>query len=203
MEKMSTDQIREILLLSQQHQRLIEVYNFADDDTYNVGTVVAFDTRFVVLATLDWDAKMNGLTTIRLASIHAVRDQSDYLTTVAVKAQVAKQHGYFDVWGLEDYLATNPIANRQSLLLTMLHDAVDHHLPVVIGTKKYKGRDDFAGIVYQLNDLSLLLHYYNAHDLSSLWEYEIPLGDIDYLRTRGSQGATTAAVLSEVFGVTY
>lgn len=195
---MSPTEIKEALLLSQQNGTLVEVYNFADDDTFNVGFVLATDQSFTLLLTLDWDAKINGLTAIRLTSIRQVRAQTDYLTTVAYKSQVAQAHGYFDIWGLEAYVATQDYQHK-SLLLTLLHDAVDHHLPVVVGTAKYKGRDDFEGIIHQLGAIKLTLHYYNEHDLSSLWEYEILLAQIDYLRLRGSQGATTAAILRGVF----
>ena len=183
---MSPTEIKEALLLSQQNGTLVEVYNFADDDTFNVGFVLATDQSFTLLLTLDWDAKINGLTAIRLTSIRQVRAQTDYLTTVAYKSQVAQAHGYFDIWGLEAYVATQDYQHKP-LLLTLLHDAVDHHLPVVVGTAKYKGT------------IKLTLHYYNEHDLSSLWEYEILLAQIDYLRLRGSQGATTAAILRGVF----
>ena len=98
---MSPTEIKEALLLSQQNGTLVEVYNFADDDTFNVGFVLATDQSFTLLLTLDWDAKINGLTAIRLTSIRQVRAQTDYLTTVAYKSQVAQAHGYFDIWGLE------------------------------------------------------------------------------------------------------
>lgn len=37
--KMNESEIREALLISQQQGTLVEVYNFADNDTFNVGFV--------------------------------------------------------------------------------------------------------------------------------------------------------------------
>ena len=44
---MNEPQIREQLTISQQQGTLVEVYNFADDDTFNVGFVIAMDPLFV------------------------------------------------------------------------------------------------------------------------------------------------------------
>lgn len=52
-EHMNEPQIREQLTISQQQGTLVEVYNFADDDTFNVGFVIAMDPLFVLLMTLD------------------------------------------------------------------------------------------------------------------------------------------------------
>ncbi|QLL69690.1 hypothetical protein [Lactobacillus sp. 3B(2020)] len=196
--EMNETEIREALLISQQQGTLVEVYNFADNDTFNVGFVLATDQTFTLILTLDWDAKLNGITAIRLSSIHAVRSQTDYLTTVSFKSQVAQEHNYFDLWGLQAYLANQDYQNHP-ILLTLVKDAYDHHLPVVIGTNKYKGRDDFEGVIADFEGIKINLHYYNEHDLSSLWEYEILLAKIDYLRMRGSQAATTAKVFQDVF----
>ena len=65
---MNEPQIREQLTISQQQGTLVEVYNFADDDTFNVGFVIAMDPLFVLLMTLDWDCKINGLTLVRIKS---------------------------------------------------------------------------------------------------------------------------------------
>jgi len=70
---------------------------------------------------------------------------------------------------------------------------------VVIGTQKYKGRDDFEGMVHELTHIGLTLHYYNEHDLSSLWTYDILLAQIDYLRVRGFQAMQTKAIMEGVF----
>ena len=198
MQKMTPEDIKAALLVSQQNGTLVEVYNFADDDTFNVGFVIATDQSFVLLMTLDWDAKVNGLTAIRLTSIHAVRSQTDYLTTISYKTKVAHQYHYFDLWHLQERLRSHDYRHRP-ILQTLLHEAVAEKEPVVIGTKKYKGRDDFEGVIAQLGEIKLTLHYYNEHDLSSLWEYELLLAQIDYLRVFGSQGRTTAAVLAGVF----
>lgn len=48
-EHMNEPQIREQLTISQQQGTLVEVYNFADDDTFNVGFVIAMDPLFVLL----------------------------------------------------------------------------------------------------------------------------------------------------------
>mgnify|MGYP000060845198 CR=1 FL=1 len=167
-EHMNEPQIREQLTISQQQGTLVEVYNFADDDTFNVGFVIAMDPLFVLLMTLDWDCKINGLTLVRIKSIHAVRSQTDYLTTCSYKSKVAQEYGYFDIFGLQRFLREHDFSHV-NLLNTLLKDSIDHELPVVIGTQKYKGRDDFEGMVHELTHIGLTLHYYNEHDLSSLW----------------------------------
>ena len=168
MQKMTPEDIKAALLVSQQNGTLVEVYNFADDDTFNVGFVIATDQSFALLMTLDWDAKVNGLTAIRLTSIHAVHSQTDYLTTVSYKTKVAHQYHYFDLWHLQERLRSHDYRHRP-ILQTLLHEVVAEKEPVVIGTKKYKGRDDFEGVIAQLGEIKLTLHYYNEHDLSSLW----------------------------------
>lgn len=197
-EHMDELQIREQLTISQQQGTLVEVYNFADDDTFNVGFVIEVDQLFVLLLTLDWDCKINGLTLIRVKSIHAVRSQTDYLTTCSYKSKVAQEHGYFDIFHLQQFLREHDF-HHVDLLKTLLQDSQDHELPVVIGTQKYKGRDDFEGMIHNLNNVSLTLHYYNEHDLSSLWTYDILLAQIDYLRVRGFQAVQTKAILDGVF----
>lgn len=197
-EHMNEPQIREQLTISQQQGTLVEVYNFADDDTFNVGFVIAMDPLFVLLMTLDWDCKINGLTLVRIKSIHAIRSQTDYLTTCSYKSKVAQEYGYFDIFGLQRFLREHDFSHV-NLLNTLLKDSIDHELPVVIGTQKYKGRDDFEGMVHELTHIGLTLHYYNEHDLSSLWTYDILLAQIDYLRVRGFQAMQTKAIMEGVF----
>ena len=93
-----------------------------------------------------------------------------------------------------DYQNTN-------ILRTLLEDSYQHQLPVVIGTDRYKGEDDFTGLIHSLSAIKLNLHYLNEHDLSSLWEYEILLAKIDYLRVRGTQSAQAKEIMQNVFGV--
>lgn len=197
---MSPDQIREEFVLAEQNGNLVEVYNFSDDDTFNVGFIIAMDKLFVLLLTIDWDGKINGLTAIRISSIHKVRSYTDYLTTVSLKCKVAKDHHYFDIWGLQEFLRHHNYRGK-NILQTLLKDSYDNRLPVVIGTEKYKGQDDFEGLINKLTEINLNLHYFNEHDLSSLWEYEIPLVKIDYLRVRGSQSATSREILRNVFKI--
>ncbi|MGN1284946.1 MAG: hypothetical protein ACI4TY_06570, partial [Candidatus Limosilactobacillus intestinavium] len=70
---MSSSEIKEQLIMAQQQGNLVEVYNFDDDDIFNVGFVIAIDPLFVLLLGIDWDGKINGLTAIRLTSIHKVQ----------------------------------------------------------------------------------------------------------------------------------
>lgn len=197
---MSPDEIREEFVLAEQNGNLVEVYNFSDDDTFNVGFIIAMDKLFVLLLTIDWDGKINGLTAIRISSIHKVRSYTDYLTTVSLKCKVAEDHHYFDIWGLQEFLRHHNYRGK-NILQTLLKDSYDNRLPVVIGTAKYKGQDDFEGLINKLTEINLNLHYFNEHDLSSLWEYEIPLVKIDYLRVRGSQSATSRQILRNVFKI--
>lgn len=197
---MSPTEIKEELIIAQQQGTLVEVYNFKGDDIFNVGFVIAIDQLFVLLLSIDWDGKINGLTAVRLSSIHQVRSQTDYLLTVSQKCKVAEDHGYFDIWGVQAYLRHHDFRNT-NILRTLLDDSYHHQLPVVIGTDKYKGEDDFEGLIHDLSAIKLNLHYFNEHDLSSMWEYEILLAKIDYLRVRGTQCATTKQILKSVFGV--
>lgn len=199
METMTQTDIRAQLAASKQMGTLVEVHDFDPaGDTFDVGFVLAMDKLFVLLLGIDWDGKINGLTAIRLSSIHRVRSQTDYLTTVSLKCKVAQENGYFDLWKLQDYLHSHDYQGK-NLLRTLLEDSYQNDLPLVIGTKKYKGSDDFTGVIADLGTIKLTLHYFNSHDLSSLWEYEILLAQIDYLRVRGTQTATARKILDQVF----
>lgn len=188
--------------MAQQQWNLVEVYNFDDDDIFNVGFVIAIDPLFVLLLGIDWDGKINGLTAIRLTSIHKVQAYTDYLTTVSIKCKVAEDHHYFDIWHLQEFLRHHDYQNK-NILRTLLTDSFENKLPVVIGTDKYKGEDDFEGLINNLSEIKLDLHYINEHDLSSMWDYEILLVKIDYLRVRGTQMMQTKQIMQNVFGVNF
>lgn len=199
---MSSSEIKEQLIMAQQQGNLVEVYNFDDDDIFNVGFVIAIDPLFVLLLGIDWDGKINGLTAIRLTSIHKVQAYTDYLTTVSIKCKVAEEHHYFDIWHLQEFLRHHDYQNK-NILRTLLTDSFENKLPVVIGTDKYKGEDDFEGLINNLSEIKLDLHYINEHDLSSMWDYEILLVKIDYLRIRGTQMMQTKQIMQNVFGVNF
>jgi hypothetical protein len=199
---MSSSEIKEQLIMAQQQGNLVEVYNFDDDDIFNVGFVIAIDPLFVLLLGIDWDGKINGLTAIRLTSIHKVQAYTDYLTTVSIKCKVAEDHHYFDIWHLQEFLRHHDYQNK-NILRTLLTDSFENKLPVVIGTDKYKGEDDFEGLINNLSEIKLNLHYINEHDLSSMWDYEILLVKIDYLRVRGTQMMQTKQIMQNVFGVNF
>lgn len=195
---MNTAEIRAQLVMAQQQGRMLEVYNFNDDNDFNVGYVIAIDPLFVLMKSIDWDGKLSSLIAIRLTSIHKVRAFTDYLKTVAIKGAVARKNHYYDLWGIERFLKQHHYENK-SLLKTMLTQAQAMDEAVVVGTRKYKAQDEFEGFVHQLTAQKLTLHYYNEHDLSSEWEYDILLAQIDYLRAFGTQSATTKAVMRSVF----
>lgn len=199
---MSSSEIKEQLIMAQQQGNLVEVYNFDDDDIFNVGFVIAIDPLFVLLLGIDWDGKINGLTAIRLTSIHKVQAYTDYLTTVSIKCKVAEEHHYFDIWHLQEFLRHHDYQNK-NILRTLLTDSFENKLPVVIGTDKYKGEDDFEGLINNLSEIKLDLHYINEHDLSSMWDYEILLVKIDYLRVLGTQMMQTKQIMQNVFGVNF
>lgn len=199
---MSSSEIKEQLIMAQQQGNLVEVYNFDDDDIFNVGFVIAIDPLFVLLLGIDWDGKINGLTAIRLTSIHKVQAYTDYLTTVSIKCKVAEDHHYFDIWHLQEFLRHHDYQNK-NILRTLLTDSFENKLPVVIGTDKYKGEDDFEGLINNLSEIKLDLHYINEHDLSSMWDYEILLVKIDYLRVHGTQMMQTKQIMQNVFGVNF
>lgn len=199
---MSSSEIKEQLIMAQQQGNLVEVYNFDDDDIFNVGFVIAIDPLFVLLLGIDWDGKINGLTAIRLTSIHKVQAYTDYLTTVSIKCKVAEDHHYFDIWHLQEFLRHHDYQNK-NILRTLLTDSFENKLPVVIGTDKYKVEDDFEGLINNLSEIKLDLHYINEHDLSSMWDYEILLVKIDYLRVRGTQMMQIKQIMQNVFGVNF
>ena len=92
---MTQNEIRSEMTIAQQQGTLIEIYNLDSTDSFDVGFVIAMDQLFALLLVLDWDGKVNCLLVTRLTSIRQVRSQTDYLTTVTVKAKVAQDHGYF------------------------------------------------------------------------------------------------------------
>ena len=54
-------------------------------------------------------------------------------------------------------------------------------------------------MIHDLNEITLNLHYFNEKDLSSMWSYDILISQIDYVRSRGTQMATTKQILEDVF----
>lgn len=200
MKKEQEKDIRIQLTIAKQQGTLIEVHNLPQDDYFNVGFIVAIDPAYCLMISIDWDGKINGLIAIRIKSIFYTERHSDYLTTISEKTKVAHDYHYFDIWHVQEFLDSHPQLITGDLLTNVLNDSFENHLPVVIGTQKYKGNDDFVGLITQLNKIQLTLHYYNDHDLSSLWEYQILRAQIDYVRTRGTQMATGKQILKDVFG---
>ncbi|MRN07627.1 hypothetical protein EAI26_09590 [Lactobacillus sp. 0.1XD8-4] len=199
MRRESENDNRVQLTLAKQQGTLIEVHNLPNDDYFNVGFVVALDPVFCLMISIDWDGKINGLIAIRIKSILYTERHSDYLTAVSEKTKVAHDYGYFDIWQVQKFIDDHPEMMRGDLLSNLLTDSFTNKLPVVIGTDKYKGRDDFTGVITELNAIKLTLHYFNEHDLSSLWEYDILRAKIDYLRVRGAQMATGRQILQDIF----
>lgn len=200
MKKAQEKDIRVQLTIAKQQGTLIEVHNLPQDDYFNVGFVVAIDPVFCLMISIDWDGKINGLIAIRISSIFYTERQSDYLTTISEKTKVAHDYHYFDIWHVQEFLDEHPQVTKGDLLANILEDSFSKQLPVVIGTQKYKGSDDFEGLITHLNQIQLTLHYFNSHDLSSLWEYQVLRAQIDYVRTRGTQMATGRQILKDVFG---
>lgn len=200
MKKAQEKDIRVQLTIAKQQGTLIEVHNLPQDNYFNVGFVVAIDPVFCLMISIDWDGKINGLIAIRISSIFYTERQSDYLTTISEKTKVAHDYHYFDIWHVQEFLDEHPQVTKGDLLANILEDSFSKQLPVVIGTQKYKGSDDFEGLITHLNQIQLTLHYFNSHDLSSLWEYQVLRAQIDYVRTRGIQMATGRQILKDVFG---
>lgn len=196
---MKLAEIKEQLVMAQQQGYLLEIYNFNDDDDFNVGKVIAMDPLFVLFESIDWDGKINGLLLVRISSIHYVKAFTDYLKTVTLKGEVAKENHYYDIWDVQAWLKGHVYSKRQ-LLQAVLTENYAEHLPVVIGTKKYKAQDEFEGYLYHIDEESLVLHYFNEHDLSSLWEYQVFLAQVDYVRFHGTQAATTKKIIQTQFG---
>lgn len=195
---MNIAEIRSQLVMAQQQGRMLEVYDFNDDDSFHVGYVVAIDPLFVLMKNIDWDGKISCLIAIRLTSIHKVAAFTDYLKTVEIKGAVARKNHYYDLWGIERFLKQHHYENK-GLLKTILTQAQALNEAVVVGTRKYKAQDEFEGFIHALTPQKMTLHYYNEHDLSSEWEYDILLAQIDYLRAFGTQSATTKAVMQAEF----
>lgn len=197
--RMTENAVRAELALAKQQGTLIEVHNLPGDEYFNVGFVVGIDPTFCLMISIDWDGKINGLIAIRISSIVYTERQTNYLLTISEKTKVAHEHHYFDIWHVQAFLDEHPDFTNGNLLNNALQDSYQHHLPVVIGTQKYKGNDDFEGVIASLDKIKLNLHYFNESDLSSMWEYEILRAQIDYLRVRGTQMATTRQILQDVF----
>lgn len=194
----NVDEIKQELVLAQQKQELITIYNFDGDGTFSVGYVVGMDGVFVLTIGIDMEGKINGLTAIRLSSIHRVARDTDYLTTVQIKQDVARQNGFYDLWHVTDYLQQTDF-KTDGILATILQECVETKEPLVIGTRQYKDRDDFEGYIHELTPIKLIMHYLKFEDLSSLWEYEILWAEVDYIRIKGSQAHMCQAILDCVF----
>lgn len=196
---MKETEIRAELAIAKQQGTLIEVHNLPGDEYFNVGFVVGVDPTFCLLISIDWDGKINGLVAIRISSIVYTERQTSYLTTISEKTKVAHRYHYFDIWQVQQFLDDHPEITRGDLLANVLKDSYQHHLPVVVGTQKYKGSDDFSGLIDHLDKIKLTLHYFNESDLSSMWEYDILLAQIDYVRVRGTQMATSQQIIHDIF----
>lgn len=196
---MNKTAIRAELAIAKQQGTLIEVHNLPGDEYFNVGFVVGIDPTFCLMISIDWDGKINGLIVIRISSIIYTERHTSYLTTISEKTKVAHRYHYFDIWQIQQFLDDHPEITSGDLLANVLQDSYQHQLPVVIGTQKYKGNDDFSGMINQLNHIKLTLHYFNESDLSSMWEYDIFLAQIDYVRVRGTQMATSQQIIHDIF----
>lgn len=194
-EQMSSEEVRIQLTIAKQQGTLLEVHNLRWDDYFNVGFVLGLDASFCLMISIDWDGKINDLLAIRLSTIRYVASGTDYLTTVSEKTKVAHEHHYFDLWQIQSFIDRHPEFTNGPLLEHALTDSYQHQLPVVIGTEKYQGADDFTGMIHELNQIN----YLNEHDLSSMWTYDIPLKDITYVRMRGTQMHTTKQIMDDVF----
>lgn len=199
MEQPNKQDVKIQLTIAKQQGKLVEMHNIKGDEYFNVGFIVGLDNYFCLMISIDWDGKINGLIAIRIESISAVNDQTDYLTTVSENTKVAHENHYFDIWRVQQFLDNHPEITTGNILMNVLRDSADNHLPVVIGTKKYQGVDDFSGMIHDLNEITLNLHYFNEKDLSSMWTYDILISQIDYVRSRGTQMATTKQILEDVF----
>ena len=187
------------MTIARQQGTLIEVHNIPHDEYFNVGFVVAMDPTFCLMISIDWDGKINGLIVIRISSIDKIESNTDYLLTISEKTKVAHRHDYFDLWHVQQFIDDHPDFSRGDLLNNALNDSYTHRLPVVVGTRKYKGADDFTGLIASRDRIKLDLHYFNERDLSSLWSYEILLAQIDYVRVRGTQAATGQQIMRDLF----
>lgn len=196
---MKETKIREQLAIAKQQGTLIEVHNLPGDEYFNVGFVVGIDPTFCLMISIDWDGKINGLIAIRIASIVYTERNTSYLTTISEKTKVAHRYHYFDIWHVQQFLDDQPQIASGDLLANVLQDSYHQGLPVVIGTQKYKGSDDFEGVIAKLDRIQLTLHYFNESDLSSMWEYKVLLAQVDYVRVRGTQMATTRQILHDIF----
>lgn len=199
------DQLREIkqeLVLAQQQNELIAIYNFNTDETFSVGYIVALDSVFVLIEGIDMEGKINGLNAIRLTSINLLKRKSDYLTTVKIKQEVAKKYGYYDIWYIQDVVKKADFTSH-GILTNFLQFSYQQKQPIVVGTRKFKDSDDFNGYINVLSAVKLNLHYLNFDDLSSLWEREVLLAEIDYLRMGGTQTYTSKEILRQVFSVDF
>ena len=199
MRKENENENRVQLTLAKQQGTLIEVHNLPNDEYFNVGFVIALDPVFCLIISIDWDGKINGLIAIRIKSIFYTERHSDYLVNISEKTKVAHTHNYFDIWQVQKFIDEHPAITRGDLLSNLLNDSYVNRLPVVIGTEKYRGSDDFTGIITALNPINVTLRYFNDHDLSSLWEYDILRAQIDYIRVRGTQMATGKQILKDIF----
>lgn len=180
-----------------QHQ-LVEVYGFNDPELFDIGYVVGIDDSFVLLLGHDWDGKINGLTAMRLSRITKVVVEDDYLITLKYKAAVAKEYDYYDRWQLTQLAAQTDWVTG-GIFLQLLTTVFEQQQALVIGTNQYNGSDEFQGFITELNTWSLTMRYFNSHDLSSVWEYRVPLEEIEYLRCFGYQAAQTARIFDRVF----
>ncbi|MCM0601791.1 hypothetical protein [Periweissella ghanensis] len=183
----------------QASQQLVEIHHFINPDTYSIGFIVAHDSKFCVVKSIDPDGKINGLLLINRADIYAIEEQSDYLRALVVKIELAQKQGYYDIWHVEPLI--KQIDLRQiNFLWTFLQSTYQQKQVLTIGFTDDADLDaTVTGYIKALTHEDVQVNYVDDYDLSSLWTLTCQLEQINYLRLASFQTHEHAALMRTIF----
>lgn len=176
----------EQLATAKARQSLVAIYNFADAETFSVGTILATDASHVLLKVVDPNGSTNGIQLINRAFIGEVKLTSDYLRSIAVWQQAAQIGGYGDPWQLANQLAKVTLP-AEDLLRSILRQALQTQQVINIATIQQLDDEqlidtDFTGVISDFVGDTVVLDYLDPWDLSDQWQLQIQLSEINSLR---------------------
>lgn len=191
----------EQLATAKARQSLVAIYNFADAETFSVGTILATDASHVLLKVVDPNGSTNGIQLINRAFIGEVKLTSDYLRSTAVWQQAAQIGGYGDPWQLANQLAKVTLP-AEDLLRSILRQTFQNQQVINIGTIQQLADQqltdtDFTGVISDFVGDTVVLDYLDPWNLSDQWQLQIQLNEINSLRLGAAVCVRMAALRAQ------
>jgi hypothetical protein len=180
-------------------KQLVEIHHFINPDTYTIGVIMAYDQHFCMVKSIDPNGKINGLLLVNQADIYAIEEDTDYLRALAIKCDLAKKEGYYDIWHVESLIARIDL-QQINFLWTFLQSAYQNRRVITIGFTDDADLDaTVTGYIKELNHEIIHINYVDDYDLSSLWTLSCQLEQINYVRLVSFQTHEYAALMRTIF----